>query len=44
MACCKRKILHHAESHFEEELYNYGTEAERRHRQQQQPTATISTP
>jgi hypothetical protein len=34
MACCKRKIVSHAERHFEEELRNYGTEAERRYQQQ----------
>ena len=50
IACCKRKVKTHAERHFEEELSNYGTEAERRyqHRQQQNiatsPTALPTTP
>ena len=39
MACCKRKIVSHAERHFEEELRNYGTEAERRY--QQQPKVVV---
>ena len=42
MACCKRKILTHAERHFEEELRDYGTEAELRYQQQKVTTAKIS--
>jgi Polyketide cyclase / dehydrase and lipid transport len=33
MAFCKRKIVTHAERHFEEELRDYGNEAERRYQQ-----------
>ncbi len=42
IACCKRKIKAHAERHFEEELRNYGAEAERRYQHQQQQNIKTS--
>ena len=38
IACGKRQLKAHAERHFDEELRNYGAEAERRYQQQQQPS------
>ena len=43
ISCCRRKLEAHAERHFDEELHNYASEAERRHQQQQKATNTATS-